>query len=142
MDLSKKKALAARAMGIGVGRVRFNAQRLDEIKEAITKQDIRDLVVDKAIYAREVKGRRANEPRRRRRAGSIRMKPNQRKRNYMILTRKLRAYAAELRKHGSIKNDEFLNLRKEVKSKQFRSKSHMKERIEFMKKERKVGELK
>jgi len=142
MDLSKKKALAARAMGIGVGRVRFNAQRLDEIKEAITKQDIRDLVVDKAIYAREVKGRRANEPRRRRRAGSIRMKPNQRKRNYMILTRKLRAYAAELRKHGSIKNDEFLNLRKEVKSKQFRSKSHMKERIEFMKKERKVGEPK
>ena len=137
MKLEKKKMLVARALDVGKGRVVFNKNNLSQIKEAITKQDIRDLVADKAIYAREIKGRRANEPRRRRRAGSIRMKPNQRKRNYMILTRKLRGYAAELRKHGSIKNDEFLTLRKEVKSKQFRNKAHMKERIEFMKKERK-----
>ena len=136
MDLSKKKELASRAMGVGLGRIMFNTHRIDEIKEAITKQDMRDLVADKAIYIREIKGRRVNAPRRRRRAGSIRMKPNQRKKNYMLITRKLRAYAAELRKHGSLNNEEFISLRKEIKSKQFRNKAHFKEHVEFMKKEK------
>lgn len=136
MDLSKKKALAARTMGIGAGRVMFNVQRLDEIKEAITKQDIRDLVADKAIYAREIKGRRVNEGRRRRRAGSIKMRPNRRKKDYMELTRKLRAYVAELRKHETLNRDEFLVLRKEIRSKQFKNKAHLKERIEIIKKEK------
>ena len=43
MNLSKKKALAARTLNVGKARILFNVQRLGEIKEAITKQDIRDL---------------------------------------------------------------------------------------------------
>lgn len=137
MDLSKKRALVARTFGIGVGRVMFNVNRIDEIKEAITKQDIRDLAASKAIFIREIGGRRVNAPRKRRRAGSIRMRPNSRKRDYMVLTRKLRAYVAELRKHETITYAEFIILRKEIRSKQFKSKAHMKERIELMRKERK-----
>ena len=137
MDLSKKKSLAARVLGVGVGRVMFNVQRLDEIKEAITKQDMRDLAADKAIYVREIKGRQVNVGRKRRRAGSIRMRPNQRKRDYIRITRKMRAYANELRKQGKITRDEFLSLRKEIRGKQFKTKSHIKERIDFMIKERK-----
>ena len=137
MDLSKKRALAARVLGVGVGRVMFNTQRLDEIKEAITKQDIRDLSADKAIYVREVKGRKANTGRRRRRAGSIKMRPNQRKKEYIRITRKMRAYAQELRKQGKITREEFLALRKEIRGKKFRTKSHIKEKIAFMVKERK-----
>jgi len=137
MDLSKKRALAARTLGIGIGRVMFNVNRIDEIKEAITKQDIRDLVVGKAIFTREIAGRKVNAPHKRRRAGSIRMRPNSRKRDYITLTRKLRAYASELRKQETITYEEFIKLRKEIKSKQFKSKSHMKERIELMRKERK-----
>ncbi|MGV8142546.1 MAG: 50S ribosomal protein L19e [Candidatus Pacearchaeota archaeon] len=133
MDLTKKRELAARTLGIGVGRVMFNIQRIDEIKEAISKQDIRDLVADKAIFIRDIKGRKANTARKRRRAGSIRMKPNNRKREYIIITRKSRAYVAELRKQGKLTNEEFLKLRREIRSKQFKNKAHLKERITLMK---------
>ena len=135
MDLSKKKALTARTLGIGEGRVMFNSQRIDEIKEAITKQDIRDLVANKAIFIREIKGRKVNSGRRRRRAGSIRMKPNARKREYIIITRKARAHISELRKQGKVSNEEFMKLRKEIRSKNFKNKAHLKERINLMKKE-------
>lgn len=137
MDLSKKKALAARTLGVGEGRILFNVNRISEIKEAITKQDIRDLVANNSIFVKEIKGRKVKEKRKRRRAGSIRMRPNNRKREYIILTRKLRSYLAEIRKHGSINNEEFLELRKGVRSKIFKNKAHLKEHIGIMKKENK-----
>lgn len=133
MDLSKKKALAARTLGVGVGRVMFNLNRIDEIKEAITKQDIRDLVADKAIFVREIKGRTVNQPRKRRRSGSIRMRPNTRKKDYMTLTRKFRAYVGELRKQNQLTKEQYLNMRKEIKSKHFKNKTHIKERIALIK---------
>ena len=135
MDLSKKRALVSRTLGIGKGRVMFNTGRIDEIKEAMTKQDIRDLVASKAIFVREVKGRKVNVSRKRRRAGSIRMRPNSRKRDYITLTRKLRAYISEIRKHGSISNDEFTTIRKGIRSKVFKNKAHLKEHIQIMQKE-------
>lgn len=136
MDLSKKKSLAARTLGVGVARVKFNSSSLNEIKEAITKQDIRDLVASKAIFVSEITGRKAIQPRKRKRAGSIRMRPNTRKRSYMVLTRKLRAYLSEIKKHGNLSNEEFSSLRKGIRGKMFRSKSHLKEYIELSRKEK------
>ena len=73
MKLNRKKELVSRTIGVGKGRILFNKERLSEIKEAITKQDIRDLVESKAIMIREITGRRKVERRRtRRRIGSIR----------------------------------------------------------------------
>lgn len=134
MDLSKKKSLAARTLGVGEGRIRFNQHSINEIKEAITKQDIRDLVVAKAIFVQPIKGRKANTERKRRRAGSIRMRPNNRKREYIILTRKLRSYLSEIRKQGKITNEEFATLRKGVRSKVFKNKNNLKEHIQLMQK--------
>jgi large subunit ribosomal protein L19e len=138
MDLTNKRELAARTLGVGVGRIMFNTNRIDEIKEAITKQDIRDLVAEKAIFIREVKGRKSNEKRTRRRAGSIRMRPNTRKRDYITITRKLRNYIAELRKQAKLSDEEYSKLRKEIRSRHFRNKGHLKERVSLMKNE-KVG---
>src|SRR3990167_6861646 len=59
MKLDKKKNLAAKTLGVGRDRVIFNINRLDEIKEAITKQDIRDLFSNGAIAVRDIKGRKA-----------------------------------------------------------------------------------
>ena len=55
MNLAKKKSLAARVFGVGKSRVVFAKSRLNEIKEAITKQDIRDLKKDGAITILEIK---------------------------------------------------------------------------------------
>lgn len=137
MDLSKKKALVARTLGIGKGRVMFNTGYINEIKEALTKQDIRDLVANKSIFIREIKGRKVNTSKKRRRAGSIRMRPNNRKRQYIILTRKLRSYVAEIRKHGSISEEEYSKLRKGIRSKIFKNKANLKEHIVIMQKENK-----
>jgi large subunit ribosomal protein L19e len=137
MDLRRKKALAARTFGVGTGRILFNHQRLGDIKEAITKQDMRDLLTQKAIMIREVTGRHSNPGRVRRRAGSIRKRPNNRKREYIMLTRKLRAYVSELRGHETITKDQFLTLRKEIRGRQFKNKTHLKERVTQLRKEQK-----
>jgi len=130
MKLNRKKELVSRTIGVGKGRILFNKERLSEIKEAITKQDIRDLVESKAIMIREITGRRKVERRRtRRRIGSIRKKISNRKRKYIILTRRLRSYVLGLKKRGAISKDLFWQLRKEIKAKSFKDLSHFKERI-------------
>jgi len=130
MKLERKKEFAAKTLGVGKGRITFNKERLSEIKEAITKQDIRDLLKDEAIAIKEITGRRTKKKRRtRRRAGSIKKKAVSSKQKYVILTRKLRAYLSELRKHGTISDEQFKQLRKEIRTGEFRSKTHLKERI-------------
>jgi large subunit ribosomal protein L19e len=130
MKLEGKRSLAARSLNVGKGKVIFNVERLSEIKEAITKQDIKDLKQAGAISLKEKKGRRKVKRRKtRRRAGSIRKKVNTRKQDYVILTRKLRAYLSNLKSRGKITQDHFKKLRNEIKMSNFRSLAHMKETI-------------
>ncbi len=58
MNLEKKKKLAARTLNVGKERIIFLKSRLEEIKEAITRQDIKDLHKDGAIIIKEEKGRK------------------------------------------------------------------------------------
>lgn len=130
MKLERKKALVARTLGIGKSRIVFNIQNLEAIKEAITKQDIKDLVADNTIIIKEVKGRKANVKRKtRRRAGSIKKKVKNSKQGYMVMTRKLRSQVKHLRDREQISPEQFSDLRKEIRARQFRSLAHMKERI-------------
>ncbi len=136
MKLDKKKALAARVLGVGKGRVIFNKERLDEIKEAITKQDIRDLFNSGAISIAQIVGKRTVEKRKtRRRMGSIRKKVKSGKRIYIQRTRKLRSYIAELKKHGEITSEQYFTLRKQIRASIYRNKAHMKEHIASSEKE-------
>lgn len=133
MKLEKKRALVARTLGVGNDRIIFNANSLSSIKEAITKQDVRDLIGAGAIKVRERKGRKAVERRlSRRRYGSIKKKVKNSKSQYIILTRKLRAYLFQLREKKRINPQDYETLRKEIKMKSFRSLSHMKERMKEM----------
>ena len=58
MNLRNKKELAKRTFNIGKDRIVFLKSRLEEIKEALTKQDIRDLRQDGAILIKDIKGRK------------------------------------------------------------------------------------
>ena len=130
MNIRKKKILAANTMGVGKDRIVFNVERLDEIKEAITKQDIRDLVSAGAIYVKDIKGRTAVvKSKTRRRAGSIRKKVKNSKTTYVIITRKLRGYISELRDQEKITEEQFWKLRKDIRARTFKSKSHLKEHL-------------
>ncbi len=133
MKLDKKKHLAARALKVSKSNIIFVKERLNEIKEAITKQDIHDLKKDGAILIKEKKGRRKVEKRKRqRKAGNIKLKPNQRKKDYMTMTRKLRMHLKHLKSGGNISRDDFINLRKKVRNRQFDSLRSMKEYIKTM----------
>ena len=130
MNLAKKKALAVRTLKVGKERIIFSKSRLNEIKEAITKQDIRDLQRDGAIVIKEIKGRRKIKKRKRKRSpGKIKKKVNKRKEEYVIMTRKLRKYVAEMKKQGKLSREEIAEIRKRIRNKKFKSKSHLKEYI-------------
>lgn len=130
MNLAKKRELAARTLGVGKARILFNTQRLAEIKEAITKQDIRDLVASGAIMINDIHGRRAVVRRvSRRKAGKIKKKHNPKKQGYVKLVRRLRSYLFELRKHEKISPDLYQKMRKEIRASAFKTKPSMKERI-------------
>lgn len=130
MNLKKKKFLSARVFGVGVGRISFNNERLADIKEALTKSDIKDLFADGAISIKEKKGRLSKLKRKtRRRKGSIRNRSINKKREYIILTRKFRKYLADLSKKGLIKKEIYLALRKEIRARMINDKAHLKNRV-------------
>jgi len=125
MNLKKKKQLAARTLGVGVDKIIF--VKPEEIKEAITKQDIRDLLGNKAIIIKQNKGKQMKQSNLRRGTGKIKKKIKKRKQEYVKLTRKLRAYIKQLLMQEKINKEKYRELRKQIKSKMFRSKSHLKE---------------
>ena len=130
MKLDKKKMLASRTLGIGKQRIHFVTPRLNEIKDAITKQDIRDLVKEGAIVIKENKGRRKIRKRAKKRgAGKVHLKVNRRKREYIIITRKLREYVANLKENGEINQKEYEDIRKKIRNRFFKSKANLKEHI-------------
>jgi large subunit ribosomal protein L19e len=130
MNLRKKKKLAARTLKAGAERIVFVKSRLEDIKEAITKQDIRDLNKDGAILIMNVKGRKIKQDKKKKRTtGNIRKKVNTRKRNYVILTRKLRSYVKNLNSRGILSKEEVSDIRKKIRNKEYRSMAHLKERI-------------
>ncbi len=126
MNLKHKKLLAQRTLNVGKERIIFLKSRLDEIKEAITKQDIKNLQESGAIVIREIKGRRKNLKRKIKRSkGNIRKKVNKRKQNYVILTRKLRRFLREAKNQKKITKEELKDLRKRIKNKEFKNKKHL-----------------
>ena len=130
MNLSRKKALAAKALKVGKKRIALNIHRIPDIKEAITKQDMKDLYNDNAISIKEKAGRKKVIKRRtRRRDGSIKKRVNKTKQKYVKLTRKLRAYILELKKQNKITPEEYKELRKEIRAGYYRSKNNLREHL-------------
>ena len=122
-NLRKKKKLIARTLGIGIGRIALG--RKEELEEAITRQDIRDLAKAGVIKIKDEKGKKKRIKKKRK----IRKKLGKRKRNYLNLARKLRAYLKNLKKSKRITRQEYYELRKKIKGKIFRSLAYLKEAI-------------
>lgn len=129
MKLDKKKNLAKRVLNVGKERIIFVKERLSEIKEAITKQDIKDLKQDGAILIKGIKGRSKVNKKRRRNPGKIKKKVNTRKRDYIIITRKLRTYLKNIKARGEISQENFREIRKKIRNRQYGSLRSLKEHI-------------
>ena len=131
MNLTKRRELAAKVLKVGKNRIIFTEGHLAEIKEAITRMDIQDLHKSGAIKIKEVKGRKKIVKRKnRRRTGKIKKNVNTRKAEYVIITRKLRAFVRGLVRTGAIDKEKNREIRKQIRSRKFKSKRHLKESLE------------
>jgi ribosomal protein L19E len=131
-EIRNKKALVARTLNVGKGRMLFNTTRLSEIKEAIPARHkgsscIRRILSLKRRKEMEERFLREAHEKTWKRSTSKKLKDG--KAEYIIITRKLRRYVANLKSRGQITSEESVKLRKEIRTRAFKSLAHMKERI-------------
>jgi large subunit ribosomal protein L19e len=138
MQLKIQKRLAARVLKSSKSNICLDTDRLDEIKEAITKADIKSLIKDKAIKAKKVRGiskfriRKANAQKRKGRRkgpgtkkGSLNAKISK-KRRWINHIRIQREFLQNLRDKKVIDKSIYRSLYMKSKGGFFRSKRHLK----------------
>jgi len=129
-NLDNKKILASKVFRVGKNKIYFDEAHISDIKEAITKQDIRDLFAQGIIQIKEAKGRKAHVKRTTKRGpGKIKRTIKIKKSGYVIITRKLRGYIGELRKQGKLTREKYYEIRKKIKARAFKDKAHLKDYI-------------
>lgn len=138
MNLRSQKKIAATLLKVGLTRVYFDPNRLEEIKQAITKADIRSLIKDLAIQKKPSssisKGRlrkiRIQKSKGRRKGlGSRKGTKNARKsskKSWIINIRNQRAILKALKQRGLITKQTFRDVYAKAKGGFFRSKRHIK----------------
>ncbi|MBT6995305.1 50S ribosomal protein L19e [Candidatus Woesearchaeota archaeon] len=138
MKLNNQKRIAADVLKKGIKKIKFKTDRLSDIKEAITRTDIRALIIDNAISAdpkRGISRSRARktlvQKRKGRRAGSgsrkgVKTSRLPKKQNWMNHVRKQREFIKELRDKKLISTLVYRNMYSKVKGGFFRSKNHIK----------------
>lgn len=142
MNLKSQKRMAAEVMDIGKNRVWIDPDRVNDIEEAITKQDIRNLIESGVIKKRKVKGtskgrarNKSSQKKKGRQKGHGKRKGNKgaRKKRKDSWKEKIRAIRKELRTmrdNEDISKSEYRQLYKKAKGGFFRNKKHMKLYIE------------
>ena len=138
MKFSTQRRIAAQLLKVGVNRIVFDQDRLNDIKEAITKVDLRSLIQEKAIKVKPVKGNsryrvretiRQKRKGRRRDIGSRRGKATARLKPKKVWMNKIRAQRnliAILKDKKLVTTQTYRILRKRAKGGFFRSKAHIK----------------
>jgi large subunit ribosomal protein L19e len=125
MKLTSQRRLAGKIFNTGIRRVWFDPFRLADISEAITRQDIAELIKDGAIKVLPVKGRkrRSGKERERRYAkgrkrgtGRIKKAMKDRKGDYMRRIRKIRNYLKRLKQDKKIGKKEYGKIRRLAKA--------------------------
>lgn len=131
MKLDKKKALAAKILNVGKGRIVFVGPRLEEIKEAITKEDIRNLKSDGAILIKPVRAKksRGRKVKPKKSPGNIKKRARNTKRDYIIMTRKLRAHLSKFKDKNLLTKEQVSDIRKKIRNRYFKSKSQLNEYV-------------
>jgi len=142
-DLKNQKRLASELLKCGVHRVRFDDRRLEDIAEAVTRSDIRKLIVSKAIFSLQKKGTSRGRVRylhfqkakgRRRGHGSRKGGKKARtpkKRRWIMIIRPIRERLAYLRSKGLIDRHTYRLFYRQAKGGMFKNKAHLNQHLEM-----------
>ncbi len=132
--LKLQKRIAAKILGIGINNVFFEPERITEIKDAITRQDVEDLIKDKAIKKRPIGGnkRRSGKIRdlrrikgRKRGVGKKRKRVGTRKRDYINRIRKIRTLLKHMKDKKEISSEKYNSSRKLAKASVIKTKREL-----------------
>ena len=138
MDLKTQKNMARSLFKVGYKRLKFDSEKLSEIKEAITKKDIKGLVnknIIKILAKRGISRARARKillqkrKGRRKGIGSRKGTANARlnsKRDWINKIRVLRRFIKNLKDKSLINNKDYKELYLKAKGGFFRSERHLK----------------
>lgn len=143
-DVANQRRIAAAILDCGAHRVWFDPDRLSEIQNAISREDIRGLIEEGAIRAHQVKGNSRGRarakiakrayghckgPGRRRGAAGAR---NPKKRQWIQKIRAIRKTLSAMRESGDIDPHLYRVLYRKASGGQFRSVAHVKSQVEIL----------
>ena len=152
MNLASKRRIVSDLLGVGKDRVWFDEERSEDIKAAITRDDLRMLLREGAVRVRSKRGisrfrarKNAKQKAKGRRKGSgsregTRASRLSRKDAWVSKIRTMRSFFTFLKEREVIDQKTYSVLRRKAKSNVFRSKRHVKMYLEdndlFIKKEK------
>ena len=138
MNLKNKRKLAARLLDVGSDRIWVDSTKINEVKEAITKDDLRSLLSKGSILVKPIRGisrgrirKSLKQKRKGRRVGPGTRKGKKgarlsAKRVWMNQIRAQRNLFSDLRGAEKVSQDTYRMLRKKARGGFFRSTRHIK----------------
>jgi len=143
-DVANQRRIAAAVLGCGAHRVWFDPDRLSDIQNAISREDIRGLIEEGAIRAHQIKGNSRGRarakiakrayghckgPGRRRGAAGAR---NPKKRQWIQKIRAIRKTLHAMRENGDIDSHLYRVLYRKASGGQFRNVAHLKAQLDII----------
>jgi large subunit ribosomal protein L19e len=143
-DVANQRRIAAAVLDCGAHRVWFDPDRLSDIQNAISREDIRGLIEEGAIRAHQIKGNSRGRarakiakrayghckgPGRRRGAAGAR---NPKKRQWIQKIRAIRKTLSAMRESGDIDPHLYRVLYRKASGGQFRNVAHLKAQLDII----------
>ncbi|MGI0047569.1 MAG: 50S ribosomal protein L19e [Nitrosotalea sp.] len=141
VNLKTKRQLVSRILGVGVDRVKFDPDYLDDVTDAITRDNIRSLITANVIEIKPIKGtskgrahfKKAQRSKRSRKQGSKKGSKGARIGKKEVYVKRVRAMRHQLKVSKSRKevtNESYWKLYKQVNGNQVRNLAHLRSLIE------------
>ncbi|HYY40676.1 MAG TPA: 50S ribosomal protein L19e [Nitrososphaera sp.] len=140
VNIRKKRELIARILGVGVNRVRFEPDKLDDVADSITRENMRTLINNGTIWTIKPKGTstaraKAKLAIRRKRGTSTGSKKGKKsartgkKQVYVAKIRAMRYHLKVLKDRNDITRGIYWSLYRKVNGGQVRSLAHLRELV-------------
>ncbi|MEW5840026.1 50S ribosomal protein L19e [Nitrososphaera sp.] len=140
VNIAKKRELVARILGVGANRVRFEPDKLEDVADSITRDNIRSLVKSGAIWTVQPSGTSRSRAQAKRNIWKIHGKgPGSKKGRrtartgkkevYVVRVRSMRYHLKVLKERKDITNDVYWHLYKQVNGGHVRSLAHLRDLV-------------
>ena len=149
VNLRSKKLLVSRMCGVGLKRIKFDSDHLDDVEDAITRENIRSLITANTIKIKQITGtsrgraqlKKIQKRKRSVKSGSKKGTKGARgigkKQAYVIKVKSLRYRLKIAKDRKEITNKEFWNIYKKIGGNTIRNNAHLRTLIEEIKAKRK-----